>query len=274
MIKFNYGDAMSKKKIIMIIIVIILVVGLSFLFIKLFDFEGQTNINNEHNESKEVDEQTIHQLYSYFLENNELEYNGVHSTYFIRNNNLANQNARYVQAMLYQYILNYDEFSLETLSTEELNTVVSNQDNYTPLYKVSLASFEKALKVVLGPDITYRPTDFDYTKSIKAKFNDELDYYYIYDTNEKLETNFIEYKEMARYAVSEDEIKIYDYYLKCDTTTNNCYNDENRSSINSNIKYSTNFDVNNYLNNITTYEHTFKYNSDTDNYYWYSSQMI
>ena len=28
-----------------------------------------------------------------------------------------------------------------------------------------------------------------------------------------------------------------------------------------------------YLNNLTIYEHTFKYNSNTDTYYWNSSQM-
>ena len=89
---------------------------------------------------------------------------------------------------------------------------------------------------------------------------------------EEVDKDFIEFKAITRYAVSEDEITIYEYYLKCDTTTNVCFNDEARDSL-SDITYTIDFNINNYLNSLTIYEHTFKYNSENDSYYWYSSQM-
>lgn len=270
MIKFKCGEDMNKEKIIMIIIVVILVIGLGFLFIKLFDFENQTDINNESNISKEVDEETIHQLYSYFLENNEVEYSGIHSTHYVGNKNIVNQNPQYVNAMIYQYILNNNQSSLETLTSEELSTVVNNSQNYTPLYKVSLSKFEEVTNLLLGQEVTLRPREFAYTNKVKAVFAN--DYYYIYDTLEEVDKDFIEFKAITRYAVSEDEITIYEYYLKCDTTTNVCFNDEARDSL-SDITYTIDFNINNYLNSLTIYEHTFKYNSENDSYYWYSSQM-
>ena len=269
MIKFNYGDSMNKKKIIMIIIVTILVISLSLLFIKLFDFEDQTSNNDEHNISKKIDEETIHQLYSYFLENNEVEYSGIHSTHYV-GKTIVNQNPQYVNAMVYQYILNNDKSSLEVLTKEELNRVVNNSLNYTPLYKVSLSKFEEVTNLLLGPEVTLKPREFSYTNKVKAVFVDN--YYYIYDTLEETTKDFVEFKSITRYAVSEDAIKIYEYYLKCDTTTNLCYNDEARDSL-SNITYTNDFSINDYLNNLTIYEHTFKYNSNTDTYYWNSSQM-
>lgn len=263
---------MNAKKIAIIIGVVLLVLGSCFGFYKLFNFEKnnkETNTNID-----KIGESTIKKLYSYLLNDNALEYDGVHSTHYVINTNLANQNTRYIQAMIYQYILNYDNFSLEVLTKEELSEVLNNTNNSTPLYKVSLSKFKKAAKTILGPDIKFISTDFDYNKNIKAKYNNE--YYYIYGTNENINNNYIEYKEIIRYALTENNtvIKIYDYYLKCDLETKQCYNDENRKDLNTAIVYSSNFNIDNYINNLVTYEHSFKYDKETDSFYYYSSTVV
>ena len=263
---------MNTKKIVIFIGVILLVIGACFGFYKLFNFE------KENEESKtsidEIGESTIKELYSYLLNDNVLEYDGVHSIHYVLGTNLGSQNARYVQATIYQYILNYDEFNLETLTQEELAQVMDNTSNCTALYKISLDAFLSAAKKVYGEEIEFRSTDFDYSQNIKAKFIN--DYYYIYDNNNIVEKNYIEFKDITRYALTENNtvIKIYDYYLKCDLETKQCFNDEDRADLNASIVYSDNFDINNYLNYLVTYEHSFKYNEETDSFYYYSSTIV
>lgn len=258
---------MNKKKIIITVLVIILVIGISYAFINLFNFEGSNEETYKNN--IEVTEEEIHKLYSYLLKDNSLEFEAMHSNHYSSNSNISN----YVKkSMIYQYLLNYDEFSLEILTKEELSAALPNSINYTPLYKISTIKMEETLYKLFGPNASLNDGDFEYSKSIKGSWQN--DYYYIYDTNNQTETNFIEYKNMTRYSVSESEVKIYDYYLKCDTITNKCYNDERRASINNSISYNSNFNINNYLNNLVTYEHVFKYNNDTLEFYWYSSQVI
>lgn len=257
---------MNKKKLIIILLVIVLVIGISYAFIKLFDFEGSEEETYRNN--IEVTEEEIHELYSYLLKDNSLEFEAMHSNHYSSNSNISN----YVKkSMIYQYLLNYDPSSLETLTQEELTAALPNSTNYTPLYKISTTKIEETLYILFGPDATINDGDFDYSRSIKGSW--QGDYYYIYDTLDQSETNFIEFKNMTRYSVSESEVIIYDYYLKCDTITNRCYNDERRASINNSITYSSNFDINNYLNDLVTYEHVFKYNTDTREFYWYSSQV-
>lgn len=262
---------MNIKKIAIFTGVVILVIGACFGFVKLFNFEK----NNEEEKTNidEIGEDTIQRLYSYLLNDNALEYDGVHSVHFIVSTNLANQNTRYIQAMIYQYILNYDASVLEALTKEELDKILNSDNNYTPLYKVSLNKFTEAAKIILGPDIEFKSTDFEYNKNIKVKFID--DYYYIYDNNNNLTNNYVEYKKITRYALTENNtiIKIYDYYLKCDLETKLCYNDEDRADLNNSIIYSDNFNIDNYINNLVTYEHSFKYDKNTDNFYYYSSTI-
>ena len=139
---------MNTKKIVIFIGVILLVIGACFGFYKLFNFE------KENEESKtsidEIGESTIKELYSYLLNDNVLEYDGVHSIHYVLGTNLGSQNARYVQATIYQYILNYDEFNLETLTQEELAQVMDNTSNCTALYKISLEDFLSSAKKIYG----------------------------------------------------------------------------------------------------------------------------
>lgn len=262
---------MNKKKILIFVIVIIFVIGICFAFIKLFDFENSEEENNV--PEIVVNEELVDKLYSYLIENNEMELNALHSAFYTTYNTLS---VDAIQTMIYQYIINYDEFALETLTPQELGSIVNNSSGFTPLYKISLDVFLDNLSTIFGPDITFTPKTFNYSKNIRAHYDEETNYYYIYNLNNEEEITFTEYKNMTRYALTENNtiIKIYDYYLKCDTTTNICYNDERRRNVNDFITYSPNLNIESYINNLVTYEHTFKYDTQTEEFYWVSSQEV
>ena len=140
---------MNKKKLIIILLVIVLVIGISYAFIKLFDFEGSEEETYRNN--IEVTEEEIHELYSYLLKDNSLEFEAMHSNHYSSNSNISN----YVKkSMIYQYLLNYDPSSLETLTQEELTAALPNSTNYTPLYKISTTKIEETLYKLFGPDAT------------------------------------------------------------------------------------------------------------------------
>ena len=79
---------------------------------------------------------------------------------------------------------------------------------------------------------------------------------------------------MLRYAVTDNNktIKIYDYYLKCDVNTQNCYNDDKLSKLNNKVKYNSSININQYISDLVTYEHTFIY--EDGNFHWKNSQVI
>ena len=250
-----------------------LLVGIMcIVFINVFDFEkneeeNKTNIN-------EIGEETVKELYSYFLKDNSLGIKGTYTNGYVHYQNFNNV---MLKAMIYQYILNNDKQSLEKLTQEELDSVL-NQKGFTPIHKISKNKFEEVLNIIFEPDATVVYNDFNYSDNISLHYAN--DYYYVYNNNNNnnstTKSDDYIYKNMIRYAIAENGnvIKIYDNYLRCDLSTNRCYNDEAKESVNSNIVYSDNFNISNYKDNLTTYEHTFRFNAENNRYYWDSSQTI
>lgn len=261
---------MKKKKWILYIIVALLVILLCVLFVTVFDFEKDAKQNEE--ELPAVTTDLIDQLYSY-IPVNEMGLHTMYTGYYNTINNISND---IVESMIYEYITNYDEFQLESTSIDEMlsASVITNTNDITPLYKVKVSVFNDVFPKIFGSEATFRIADFRYDYETLAKVDSNEEYYYIYN-NTPLNTdkNDLVFRNITKYAVTENNrtIEIYDYYLKCDLNTNNCYNDEEKRLLNNSIKYTDNFDINNYQDNLTIYKHTYKY--EDGYYYWFSSDI-
>ena len=257
-----------KKKILIFIGVTLLVRIMCIVLINVFNFEGneeenKTNIN-------EIGEDTVNELYSYFLVDNPLGIRGIYTNGYVHYQNFNNV---MLKAMIYQYILNNAELSLETLTQEELNSVL-NQTGFIPVHKISKNKFEEVLNIMFEPEAAIVYNDFNYSNNISLHFAN--DYYYVYNNNSTTSSDDYVYKNMIRYAIAENGtvIKIYDNYLRCDVNTNRCYNDEAKESVNSNVVYSENFNISDHIDDLVTYEHTFRLNEENNSYYWDSTQTV
>ena len=261
---------MKKKKWILYIVVALLVVLLCLLFVTIFGFEKDTKPTEE--ELPEVTTDLIDQLYSY-LPLNEMGLHTMYTGYYNTINNISND---IILSMVYEYIVNNDEFKLENTSIDEMlsSQVISNASDITPLYKVKVSEINAIFPKIFGSEAKFKIADFRYDYKTLAKVDSDKEYFYIYN-NTPLNTdkNDIVFKSITKYAVTENNraIEIYDYYLKCDLNTNNCYNDEEKRLLNSSIKYTENFDINNYQDKLMIYKHTFKY--EDGYYYWFSSDI-
>lgn len=255
---------MNKKKILLYVAVILLVILIGFLFIKIFDFENEPKKSD--NGIPEVTLELVDQLYSYLDIDNP---NGIMTMYSNIYTTVNNLSYDVLEKMILNYTINYDTTNLENLTSAEL---LQENVEGTPLYKIKTAVFNTNLSKLFGNEAKLQFTaNFIFQENIRAILSNSGDYYYVYETNEINNNSYKVFKKMDRYLVTDNNatIKIYDYYLKCNIETNICYNDERNRYINNNVKYTEDLNLDNYINYLTTYEHTFKY--DNGNYYWVSS---
>lgn len=259
---------MKLKKILMYLIVALLVIGVGIAFVVIFNFD-----NPQEEVVPEMTEDEVFKLYNSIPEN-PMGYGATYSAYYTEYNNLSNT---VVLSAIYEYILDYDASKLTSITTADLPSNIVNNTNYgkiTPLYKVSISTFEEFFPKLFGKDKLdkMKIEDFRYDYQTLAEIVDG--YYYIFMADPlETNTNDIVFHDMTKYLVTENNktIEIYDYYLKCDLNTNNCYNDERKTELNSQVKYSPNFNINNYIDNLVIYKHTFNY--EDGYYYWYSSSQ-
>lgn len=265
---------MKTKKIIMCIIAVILVVVICVLFVNIFKFKDNPD-QKPQIDTPEITEDTINALYSY-IPVNEMGLHTMYTGYYNTINNISND---IILSMVYEYILNFDEFSLESTSLEELTNanILNSSDNTNdlkPLYKISVELVNEIFPKIFGSEAEFRLADFRYNYNTLGRLDSSSTYFYIFN-NTPLSTdkNDIVFRNITKYAVTNNNetIEIYDYYLKCDLNTNNCYNDEEKRLLNNSIKYSENFDIKNHLDNTVSYKHTYKY--EDGYYYWFSSDL-
>ena len=263
------GDKhMKLKKILMYLIVALLVIGVGIAFVVIFNFD-----NPQEEVVPEITEDEVFKLYNSIPEN-PMGYGATYPAYYTQYNNLSNT---VVLSAIYEYILDYDASKLTSITTADLPSNIVNNTNYgkiTPLYKVSTSTFEEFFPKLFGKDKLdkMKIEDFRYDYQTLAEIVDG--YYYIFMADPlETNTNDIVFHDMTKYLVTENNktIEIYDYYLKCDLNTNNCYNDERKTELNSQVKYNPNFNINNYIDNLVIYKHTFNY--EDGYYYWYSSSQ-
>lgn len=259
---------MDKKKIIICIAVFLLVAIIYFSFGYFFTFEK----DKEENEIPDVTEALVEKLYSYLPEN-PLSLYGMYSYTYTTINNISND---LIQATIYEYILNYDEFQLEVTSLTEMQSynISLESGEVTPLYKIKLDLCEEVFYSLFGSNSTYQIKDFRYDYNTLIKTDSNKEYYFVYNNSLETSENNIVFRDIIQYEVTDNKetIEIYDYYLKCDLNTLDCYNDERKSNLNSTVKYSEDLDITNYISSLTKYKHTFKY--ENGYYYWYSSETV
>ena len=207
---------MQIKKIIMYIIVILLVIGICVLFVNLFNFNDKVE-----NDIPEVTEELVDKLYSYIPEN-EIGYQAMYMGYF---NTFVNIGSDTIQSMIYDYILNYEKDLIENVTNEEIqvNSITINGVGYNPSSKIKVSVFEDIFPLIFGKENTYSVNDFQYSYEVRGKLNETKDYFYIFDSIQTNNTNDLIFRDITRYAVTNNRetIEIYDYYLKCDLNTKN-----------------------------------------------------
>ena len=259
----------------MCIIAVILVIAICIIFINVFAFEDKPTNNPSKDETPEVTEDLVNQLYSYIPENEM----GLHTMYTGYYNTINNINNDIILSMIYEYLLEFDEFSLETTSLSELTnkSILLSTDNINdlnPLYKIRFDVIKNTFSKIFGEKQTFKIANFRYNYNTLGRIDNTEEYLYIFN-NTPLETDKsdIVFRGITKYAVTDNNktIEIYDYYLRCDLNTNNCYNDEGKKQLNNNIKYQDNFDILNYLDKTVTYKHIFKF--ENDYFYWFSSDL-
>ena len=261
---------MQKKKIFMYIILILLVIGICISFIYIFNFNKPED--KTENDIPEVTEPLVEKLYSYLPEN-ETGLQSMYVGYYTTFNNIGSD---IIQSMIYEYVLNYERDSIENVTTEdmEVNSITINGVNYNPSSKIKVTVFSDIFPLMFGKEATFNARDFRYSYNISVRLNETKDYYYIYENIDyQNNVNDIIFRDINKYAVTDngETIEIYDYYLKCDLNNNNCYNDERKAKLNNQIKYTSDFNIENYKDDLVIYKHSFKY--DNGNYYWFSSEL-
>lgn len=250
------------KKLVLYLIVILLVGFLSFLFIKIFAFN---KAKNQEEIKPEITEELVNKLYNYLPTKNDYNLETMYSSYYTTAKTISYS---LISNMIYEYIYNYDSFKLEKVETNEIKTVS------TPIYKINKNEFLKDLKIIFGNDIKYSLDNFKIDLQTEAIIQN--DYVYILNNKNQTKNDYIILKDRLSYTVADNNktIKIYDYYLKCNVSSGLCYNDEKLNKLNTNIKYQENIDINLYKDYFKEYEHIFKYDNETQTFYWESSNEV
>lgn len=249
------------KKIIMYIVVILIVLGLGFMFIKVFAFDKNENI--EVPDIPEVTDTLVKKLYNVLPTTNRFSQYSVYTGEY-KTKSSTSYNA--MGTITFNYINIFDEFSPELVSEEERNNINGNV-----LYKVNKDIFLKDSKNILGPEVSFKPESLEISDNEKIKLIN--DYYYVYEVP-KEESEYVYYKIYDSYTLTDNKqiIKIYEYYLRCNKNTSICYNTEKDDDMNNYIKYQENINVLDYKDHLKKFEHVFEY--DKNHYYWKSTQGI
>ncbi len=249
------------KKLIVYLVVPLVVLGIAFLFYKLFSFDKNENIDNTY--VPDVTEKDALKLYNVLPTTS---YNVSYTIYTGDYQTKSNTSYNTMGSMTINYIKNYDEFVLEAASQEEQNLIDNNI-----LYKISKDIFLKNSKKILGSEVSFNPDNLEIGDNIRVKLLDNT--YYVYETEPK-ETDFVYYKMYKSFTVLNNNktIKIYDYYLRCNKTSGICYDTEKDEDVNKDITYKENLNILDYKNSLKQFEHLFEY--EDDHYYWKSTQGV
>jgi len=126
----------------------------------------------------------------------------------------------------------------------------------------------------LGSLDSFSPSDVDLsnTKRLKKVGN----YFYIYEVESSFSDNYVYFRYLDSYTVTDSNktVKLYDYFLVCDSKTLECFTNEanKNNKMKSNITYSANLNLKDYEMSLDRFEHTFIYKDG--HYYWKSSEKV
>ena len=253
----------NTQKAILYVTAIILSILIFIIFGKSFRFE-----RGKEKPTTTVDKVLIDELYTYIPDSNDYKMDGIYSKY----SSIYNINISVVEQMIINYLNNNSKDKLQSITDTDLFNIGVDVTYIKPLYKISNKDLTYGLERVFGNNtnnINFRDAYID--KNTRTKYFDNN--LYVYNYEPELTDDSVVFRKYNKYTISNDKtIKIYDYYLKCDKSTNICYNDDRETIVNNLVTYSDSFNIENYLDKLQQYEHTFKFANDS--YYWDSTKMI
>lgn len=253
----------NGNKFLFTIAVLLLACLVCMIFIKIFIFDKK-----KEDKPKDVSEDVIKELYSYLditPINNEIIF---YTNHYVKSNNL---NYSTLAKTTYNYIVNYDKFKLETTTDEDQKLL----DKGTLIYKIKTETFiEETSKIFENPTLTLNEhfNAFDIDEETSAKVIN--DYVYIYKLNDKINNDYITYRGMLSYTLTDNNntIIITEYYLGCDKVTRKCYDVSGTNESQNLISYNENLDASTMTPKLKKYEHTFK--KIDGNYKWVSVEGV
>ena len=246
----------KNNRVVIYIVVAFIVVIMCAIFLKLFAF----NKEKEKQNNEEVSEEVINKLYSYI--NSDAK---VYNDFYVTVNNL---NYNSVGSMTYNYILKYDPFTIEKLTDEEYSNLSSKGK---PLFKILKENFDNDIKYVFGSKTKGTTNNMEIGINIRTE---EINNYLYFYEKENIPNNYVYYSYLDKYTVTDNNntIKLYTYYLRCNTETNNCYDSNSPDAKVVNVTYSDNLNIESYKSVLKAYEHVFEF--ENGYYYWVSTQGI
>lgn len=254
----------NKEKIIIGIIVVFLVIGIICLFLKVFKFEDSSRVSSYSDEYVDeiYNDIIVDKYYSRYT-----LYSGFYTTY----GNLAKE---YIASYVYWYLESNKLITLNNYDKEELMNVANfKETDFIPITKIPKDTFDKTLRELFGSNAKLDIEYFSITPSLKCQYDSSSNNYYIYDNNTQVEDKYYVYRERESFEVRDNKetIIIYDYYVKCDLETNECFNDD-RMAMPNKIKLENGKIKTKDKEKLVKYKHVFKLQNHK--FYWVSSEII
>lgn len=257
----------NNEKIIVILGVLIMLTFLVWIFLTVFKFEKNSKIDTFN-----VTDEEVAKVYEINSQETDFARYTFYSGYKIDYDDLAYD---YVATLAYQELLKENKLSTDvTIDDLKDAGVAINIRDVKPLYKITVNSFNEKIKYLFGNNITIENTSFKINNNLFGCLSSDKENIYIYEENSEEEEKYYVLKEFDSYGTQDNgkTLVIYDYFIKCNKETKDCFNDDRMAMPNHYLKYE-----NNVLSNLdksmrAKYEHTYKW--DNDHYYWVSSELI
>lgn len=257
-----------KEKILIGVSVFFLAIIFILLFIWIFHFEGKRE-----EQPSIISDEYVENLYQNIVVDENYTYYTYYNGFLSRFNNLASS---FVSNMAYNYLKSNNELTINLAKNELPNALlaeISDLDQIVPKYKISLETFNKAIKYLYGEEVKITNESFNIDGKTKAYYTPKENYIFVYEINEIVEEPYYVYRTKESYEVRDNKetLVIYDHFIKCDKSNGLCYNDSKMSIPNRSITYS-NGTLNGSLTNLARYKHTYKL--EGDHFIWQSSDLI
>ena len=230
----------------------------------LFQFEPERK--NQREEIAITDE-LVNDLNGYLISDRYNKKYTMYNDFYITEKNLSTD---VVMSLVYNYVNNNESYNFILLTDEEKNN--SYEKGYEAIYKIKISDLEKAYKKVFGTKEKTRVNDFEINNIMGKKVSE--DYFYIYNNVGENTDNYIIYKAIDTYMISNEgkELTIFEYFVKCDKLTNTCYSDDELNMVNSKVTIENDEIKINDIKDVVKFKHVYKKDSN-NNFYWFSTDV-
>ena len=257
----------NNEKIIVILGVLIMLTFLVWIFLTVFKFEKNPKIDTFN-----VTDEEVAKVYEINSKETDFARYTFYSGYKIDYEDLAYD---FVATLAYQELLKENKLK-EDVTIDDLKEagIAINTRDVKPLYKIDINSFNEKIKYIFGKDVTIENNSFKISNNLFGCISQDNENVYIYEENIDADEKYYVLKEFDSYGTKDNgqTLIIYDYFIKCNKETKDCFNDDRMAMPNHNLKYEDGSLSNSSKNNRAKYEHIYKW--DNDHYYWVSSELI